>query len=105
MIVEFDTVRSSVKESFEREKQADIGCEASIEFNREQDYKTQVAVDLDKVLDYTGGRVWYNSEELECVYLYYNEGVMSPNVLISYADFKKVFEIARGIKILRHEEL
>jgi len=60
---------------------------------------------MNNIVDFSGGRVYINNQVKQCIYAITKKGDMTPNILISYEDFKKVFEIAKGIKILRHEEL
>lgn len=105
MLIEFDTIRSSSKETHERSLQAETAGEASVPFHRTEDYKTQVTIDMDNIIDFTGGTVWFNDTRYECIYAYDTDANMSCNLLISYEDFKKVFEYAKGVKIFRHEEI
>lgn len=105
MIIEFDTIRSSYKESHERDIAIDLNGAASVPFHRSEDYMTQIAVDMDRIVDFSGGRVFFNDQEVECVFAYDDEGNSSTNLLMTYKEFKKVFEYATGKKIVRHEEV
>ncbi len=105
MIVEFDTVRCCAKELYDREIAKEVSGEASVPFYREHDYKTKMTVELDRIVDFTAGRVFMNDQCFECVYAYDSENEMSPNLLISYEDFKKMYETYKSIKILRHEQI
>jgi hypothetical protein len=105
MLIEFDTVRRSSEETYNRDIQSDTTGEASVPFHRQYDYKTQVTIDMDNIRDFTAGRVYFNEQCYECVYAYEEDGTQTNNLLISYEDFKRVFEYAKGIKIIRHEEV
>jgi len=105
MLIEFDTVRSSSQEAHERMLLEETSGMASVPYFREQDYKTQITIDMDKVVDFTGGRVDFNDTTYECVYVYDKHGTMSCNLLISYQDFKTAFQNATGKKIYRFEEI
>lgn len=105
MIVEFETVRCCLKEAHDRDLEVELNGEASVSFYRNDDYKTFMTVELSNVVDFTAGRVFMNQTCYECVYVYDKEGNQSPNLLISYVDFKKMFETYKSIKILNHAEL
>jgi hypothetical protein len=103
MLIEFDTVRSSTKEHWERDIQEELGNTPP--FERSDDYKTRVTLDMDRIVDFTGASVWFNDKRYECVLGFDKDGLYTIPLLISYDDFKKVFEYAKGVKIFRHEEI
>lgn len=103
MLIEFDTVRSSLEEAHNKDVQRELGT--TPDFHNTEDYKTTITIDMDNVRDFTGGRVYFNDTCFECVYAYDHEGLMSCNLLISYKDFKTCFENATGKKIFRFEEI
>lgn len=106
MLIEFDTIRGSRKESWEKEIQADLNGESSVPFQNSEDYMTQITVEMNNIIDFTGGRFWFNDKEYDCVYVNdENESLSMIPIMLSYKEFKKVFEYAKGVKILRHEEL
>jgi hypothetical protein len=104
MLIEFDTVRSSSKESFEKQKLTEV-APSSVPFENENDYVSTIVVDMNTVIDFVGARIYLNSEYKECVYCRTSGDEALPNILINSSDFKRVFEYAKGIKIIRHEEI
>lgn len=105
MLVEFETIRSCSKESHELNIKKETTGIASVPFEREQDYKTKMTIELDNIKDFTGGRVFFNNQRLDCVYAYNQDNEITSNILISYEDFKKLIETQRSIKILNHLEV
>lgn len=103
MLIEFDTVRSSLEESYQKSIEKEMGT--TPDFYNTEDYKGKITIDMDRVAEFTSGRVYYNDNCYECVYVYDYDGVMSPNLLVSYQDFKSCFENATGKKIHRFDEI
>lgn len=105
MVVEFKTVRQNAQEVFEREQTIELHGIHSIEFGNQKDYITSIFVEMDDVIDFTGGRAYHNQEFKECVYLRLNDDQHTPNILMSIEEFKKIFEETRNCKIKTAEEI
>ena len=98
MIIEFQTVRASSKEAFEKEKYSELGT-ANTEFYNTEDYITSIFLEMNDVVDFTVGRTYFNSQILECIYVRLVEENISPNILVKGEDFKRILESIRGCKI------
>ena len=105
MIVEFKTVRASSKEQFEKEQLSEMGGMNNKEFFNTEDYITSLFVEMDDVVDFTVGRIYYNDKMCECVYIRFTDENISPNVLIKGEDFKRILENIRGCKIKTASEI
>lgn len=104
MIVEFKHVRSSTKESHEKAILIDLNGSNSVPFENEFDYIASYFLELDDVIDFVGGKIQYNEQELECVYIRLSEEYTC-NILFSPEDFKLLLEKTRNIKIRTADEI
>jgi len=102
MIVEFDTVRGSLKESFDNDAANDLGVSTS--FDKSFDYISKIALNLDLIIGFVGGKIYYNGQELDCVYAEEKDN-HTVGLLIKYEDFKKLYERQNNITIQRWEKL
>ena len=108
MIVEFKSVRGCAKKGFEKNQDQEnpMGIPTTPpSFYNEKDYVTSVYLEMDTVVDFTVGRVFYNSNMHECVYANTGEGLSTHNLLILGTDFKKILEFTRNIKIKGADEI
>jgi hypothetical protein len=108
MIVEFETVHSDLEESYQRGVTEELQGIAHVPFAHENDYITNITIEMSNVIDFKGGKVWFNGEPRDCVYVKsaIDEGYYwSQNLLMSYQDFKKLFELATGKKVFNHREI
>lgn len=105
MILEFKTIRSDLEESFNREKQAEVQGEISLEFFREHDYISTTTVEMDDVIDYDVSIVYCNNQKHECVFARIGEETYTRNLLISGDDFKLILQQVRNMKIKSAENI
>jgi len=107
MIIEFNTSKASLEETFDRAMQAETTGEASLTFHRERDYISTTAIEMDNVVDYEVGKVWVNNQEYDCVYakLDITDDSYTRNLMITGADFRVLLESTRNIKIRSAEEM
>lgn len=105
MIVEFKSVRYDSKEAYEKMLSEEISGISSIPFENEDDYVSYITVDMSTVIDFAEGRVHLNGEELQCVYVNTSENNSIPNLLISYAEFKNVFQRTTKERVYSVEEV
>lgn len=106
MLVEFLTVRSSLKESYEKDVAVDINGINSVPFENEEDYLAPITIDMTDIQEFVSGKTYLNGEEKDCIYaLRYNGEGMTPALLTSYEEFKVIFKLATGKKVFKTEEL
>ena len=105
MLIEFETVVSSRKEDHERSILEETLGHAKVPFHKERDYISTCAVEINDVVGYDVGDVWYNSERRETLYAKLKDGEYTRNLLISAEDFKKVYRNATGKVIVNHREI
>ena len=105
MLVEFECVVIDSLESFERIQMENISGENSVPFYRERDYKSTVVVDLNTIVGWNVGGVWYNTKKLNCIYAYDSEGIFTENLLIEADEFKKIYELTTGKKVFNWREI
>ena len=91
MIIEFESIRYSLKEDYEKEASKAIVGDSGVSFENEHDYIAKIAIDIKKIVGFSGGHVWYNGDQLDCVYAHEKDNIQSVNLLIKYEDFKKLF--------------
>lgn len=102
MIVEFKTVRSNIKELFDKERNVELGGQP--EFHNHFDYTASFFLELDEVIDFVEGKVYINGKSHTCVYARLNDEE-TPNLLILPEAFKSLLEYTRNIKINTAEEI
>jgi len=102
MIVEFKSVRSSLKEVWEREQTMDMGTKPSFEYK--EDYMSSFFLEMDDVIDFAVGKVWFNGVPKECIYARLSEEE-TPNLVIDGRDFKKILEHTKNCKIKTADEI
>jgi len=105
MIVQFKTVILSTKETFERSQQEALQGSSSLDFFREQDYISDLSIEMDDVVDFIGGRVYCNDTVYECICARLNNNDYTDNVLITFEDFKSLMEKVKDTKIKSSEEI
>jgi len=105
MIVQFDTVRESLKEKFERSQQEDLQGKSSLSFFYENDYISKLFVEMDDVVDFASEKIYCNTALYECVYARLRDGNYTQNLLIDSESFKQLLEKTRNIKIKSANEL
>ena len=104
MVVEFDCVRCSNKEMYDRDVAEDKKL-YDVPFEHSDDYLGKISVDMRTVVDFAQGRIYFNDEMYECIYVRTNQNEAIPNLLIPYKDFKRIYEKARNIEIKKASEL
>lgn len=108
MLVEFLTICTNERESYEKqllnEKYANM--ELPQKFFNEEDIVTKRVIDMKTVVDFREGRNYLNDELVECVYVRHDPmyEMWSSVVLISYTEFKKIFQTANKVGILSYED-
>src|SRR3972149_6144593 len=109
-IVEFvsifgDTLESQEKQ-YELEKASDLNIKP--DFTRTKDYMAKTAIDLMKVSGYDEGTVYYNDQNLSCVYAEFTTehgNYYSRNLLIKLSDFKLLIEFVNKLKVKSVSEI
>jgi len=105
MIIEFKHVRTSLEEEHERYIKAELQGETSVPFQREDDYIAPFFLEMDDVLDFVEGTIWWNDQNLPCVYVRRHSESITCNILISGVKFKELLEKVRNIQIKTAEEI
>lgn len=105
MIVEFETIKSSSFENYERELQAELSGPNSVPYCRSKDYITTIALEMDTVIDYEAGLVYHNAKLLNCIYVRVADDISTRNILITSEEFKSILEHTRNCKIKTAEEI
>jgi len=105
MIVEFKTVRSSIEEKFERDKQEEMNGKYSLPFLNEYDYIASIFIELNNVIDFEEGQVYVNDKLHICVYVRVDDDTYTRNVLIEPGKFKSILEYSRNEKIKTATEI
>lgn len=101
MLIEFKTVRCSSEEQWEKENVLEEPG-----FHNTKDYITTMTVEMEDVVDYTGGRTYYNGKTIECVYPRFRDEFQgSVNLLVTADEFKRILEKTRNIRIQSAAEL
>lgn len=90
-MIEFESVRYSQKEAYEQEASRSMLGEGGVPFENEEDYIDKISIDMRKIVGFSGGFVWYNGENLHCVYAHEKKDRQTVNLLINYEEFKKLF--------------
>lgn len=103
MILEFKTVRSNLKELFEKEKLVEMGNQPV--FENQEDYITSTFLEMDDVVDFAVGNVWFNGNTIECVYARLITDENTSNLIIDRRDFKKIIEYTKNCKIKTADEI
>lgn len=104
MLVEFESVRSDLKESYDRDLKRDLTGEASVPFECEEDYIEKITIEMNQVIEFNGGRVYLNGKRMNCTYVVTEDGI-SPNLLIPYEEFKRIYTKLMRNQVLIAEEL
>jgi len=99
MIIEFDTVRLSLKEEYQKDVNRELKGDMSISFENEEDYHARITIDMKRVSDFAEGKVWYNNNNFDCVYPLFNDGCVTIPLLCNYNTFKKAFEMMRDVNV------
>lgn len=99
MLVEFETVKRSAREQYENEEAARINGTEATNLNNREDFKCSIVVDMASVLDFEEGVVYYNGQEMSCVYARIDTEVWTRNLLISFDSFKTLFERVNNYSI------
>lgn len=105
MLVEFNTVKSSHKEMYEKELERKLTGERSVPYTNEKDYLCSITIDMDTVIDFEEGTVYYNEQKVSCVYAKLTDETTTRNLFIEYDLFKKIFEEAKGVKVKTVNEI
>lgn len=105
MIVEFNHVRNSSREQYQKDIKREVSGEMSVTFENEEDYISKLYIEMDDVVDFVVGKCFWNEEELECVYVRLSSEEWTPNVLLSGEKFKRLLEKLRNIKIKSADEI
>lgn len=101
MLIEFKSVRSSMEEQWQKENVLEEPG-----FHNTKDYIAKIVIEMDDVVDFTGGRVYYNSNIKECVYPRFKDEFQTPtNLLVTADEFKRILEKTRNIRIQSAAEL
>lgn len=105
MIVQFETVRTSLKEKFERSQQEDIQGKSSLSFFYENDYISKIFVEMDDVVDFVSEKIYCNTSMYECIYARLKDGKYTENLLMDSESFKELLEKVKNIKIKSANEI
>lgn len=103
MLVEFTTLRSDLKESYNREVQANLT--GQVPFEREEDYLSVLTLNMKDVKDFVKGKAYYNGQVKEAVYARADDHFYSDAILIDYELFKAIWEKANGEKVYKPEDV
>lgn len=105
MIIKFRTIRASTEEAFERSKQEEMSGITSLPFAHEHDYFTDITVEMDSVIDYVVGKIFFNGTAHECVYARLDNDEYTDGIVISADDFQKIFEYTKQCSIKTSDEI
>ncbi len=87
---------------WDREQTLEMGAKPPFE-NRE-DYYSPFFLEMDDVIDFAVGRIWFNGTPYECVYARLTEEE-TPNLVIDGNDFKSILEHVKNCKIKTADEI
>jgi len=104
-LIEFDFSKECEKEMHEKALKEELHGAMSVNFENEEDYITKLIIDIDDVISFVGGKVWYNDMEINGTYVKFTDRSWSGALLISVENFKQIFEKQTGKKVLNYLKL
>jgi len=98
MLVEFEIIKDCEIEHKKNEIQKDLYGILNRCLYNEKDYICKIAIDVDRVVDFSQSISYFNDEKKESTKVFYVDGEMEI-LLISFNNFKKIYEFVKKTKI------
>lgn len=99
MLYEFEIVSVSGQELYNKNIQAELQGENSVNYYNENDFLSKYVLDVSRVVGFRQTKVLLNDQTVEAVSCEVEEGDHTPALVLPYELFKEIYLEVKGVEI------